>query len=60
MNLNTYLADSLNKKTVDFQRPRELENKMGGTKKTNLTISEVDEEEKIIKIKPLEKKHFLK
>ena len=55
VNLNTYLADSLGKQTVDFQRPRELENKMGGTKKTNLTISEVDEEEKNNKKKTLRK-----
>jgi hypothetical protein len=44
VNLNTYLSDSLNKNFGDYQRPREIENKMGNTKKTNLTISEVDEE----------------
>ena len=44
VNLNTYISDSLNKHFGDYQRPREIENKMGNTKKTNLTISEVDEE----------------
>ena len=43
VNLNTYISDSLNKHFGDYQRPREIENKMGNTKKTNLTISEEKE-----------------
>ena len=54
VNLNTY-ANSFGKKTIDYQRPKELENKMGSTKNTNLTISEVDEEEKNNKNKNLRK-----
>jgi hypothetical protein len=46
INLNSYFSG---------QKPREIENKMGGTKKTNLTISEVDEEEKNYKNKILRK-----
>ena len=55
LNINRYYSGSYGKKTIDYQRIRETENKMGGTKKTNVTISEVDEEEKNYKNKNLRK-----
>ena len=45
INLNKYLANSLGKNFLDNKNEGEIENKMGGTKRTNLTISEVDENE---------------
>ena len=44
INLTSYISNHSGKNIIDYKRP-EMEKKMGETKKTNLTISEVEEEE---------------
>ena len=44
IDLTTYISNHSGKNIIDYRRP-EAEKKMGETKKTNLTISEVEEEE---------------
>ena len=44
VNLTSYISNHSGKNIIDYKRP-EMERKMGETKKTNLTISEVEEEE---------------
>ena len=56
VNLTSYISNHSGKNIIDYKRP-EMERKMGDTKKTNLTISEVEEEEEknVKKRKPLSK-----
>jgi len=44
VNLTSYISNNSGKNIIDYKRP-EMEYKMGETKQTNLTISEVEEEE---------------
>ena len=44
INLTSYISNHSGKNIIDYKRP-EMEKKMGETKKTNLTISEVEEED---------------
>ena len=44
INLTSYISNHSGKNIIDYKRP-EMEQKMGETKKTNLTISEIEEEE---------------
>ena len=44
VNLTSYISNHSGKNIIDYKRP-EMEKKMGDTKKTNLTISEIEEEE---------------
>jgi hypothetical protein len=44
VNLTSYISNHSGKNIIDYKRP-EMERRMGDTKKTNLTISEVEEEE---------------
>ena len=44
INLTSYISNHSGKNIIDYKRPQ-MEKRMGDTKKTNLTISEVEEEE---------------
>ena len=54
-NLTTYLMKYSNKNDLDFKKPKNTEGNRRNTKKTNLTITEVDEDDKFTRYRNFRK-----